>query len=54
MSSLLDSGVFGDSRWSSEHIIGAKAVAFQEALSDKYLTYVVQVKKTQTLWPKNL
>ena len=28
-----------------EHIIAAKAVAFEEALSDEYMTYILQVKK---------
>ena len=28
-----------------EHVIAAKAVAFQEALSDEYLDYIVQVAK---------
>ncbi|MFN3801238.1 serine hydroxymethyltransferase [Belliella pelovolcani] len=46
MSSLLDSGVFpGTQGGPLEHIIAAKAVAFQEALSDEYMEYVVQVKK---------
>tara|TARA_Y100000817_G_scaffold48322_2_gene34311 strand:+ start:9740 stop:10999 length:1260 start_codon:yes stop_codon:yes gene_type:complete len=53
MSSLLDSGVFpGTQGGPLEHIIGAKAVAFQEALSDKYLTYVVQVKKNANIMAK--
>ena len=46
ISSLLDSGVFpGTQGGPLEHIIAAKAVAFREALSDKYLDYVVRVKK---------
>ena len=46
ISSLLDSGVFpGTQGGPLEHIIAAKAVAFREALSDKYLDYVVKVKK---------
>ncbi len=46
MSSLLDSGVFpGTQGGPLEHVIAAKAVAFQEALSDEYMDYVVQVKK---------
>lgn len=46
LSSLLDSGVFpGTQGGPLEHIIAAKAVAFKEALSDKYLDYIVQVKK---------
>ncbi len=46
MSSLLDSGVFpGTQGGPLEHIIAAKAVAFGEALSDEFMTYIVQVKK---------
>lgn len=46
MSALLDSGVFpGTQGGPLEHIIAAKAIAFQEALSDEYMDYVVQVKK---------
>ena len=45
MSSLLDMGVFpGTQGGPLEHIIAAKAVAFEEALSDEYMEYVVQVK----------
>lgn len=50
MSSLLDSGVFpGTQGGPLEHIIAAKAVAFQEALSDEYMEYVLQVKKNATV-----
>jgi glycine hydroxymethyltransferase len=46
ISSLLDSGVFpGTQGGPLEHVIAAKAVAFQEALSDEYLEYIVQVAK---------
>ncbi|GAA4842199.1 serine hydroxymethyltransferase [Algivirga pacifica] len=46
MSSLLDSGVFpGTQGGPLEHVIGAKAVAFGEALTDEYLNYVKQVQK---------
>ncbi|MDN3668969.1 serine hydroxymethyltransferase [Echinicola jeungdonensis] len=46
MSSLLDSAVFpGMQGGPLEHIIAAKAIAFQEALSDEYMEYVLQVKK---------
>jgi glycine hydroxymethyltransferase len=46
MSSLLDSGVFpGTQGGPLEHVIAAKAVAFNEALSDDYMEYVLQVKK---------
>ncbi|RZS95857.1 serine hydroxymethyltransferase [Cecembia calidifontis] len=50
MSSLLDSGVFpGTQGGPLEHIIAAKAVAFQEALSDEYMAYVIQVKKNASV-----
>ena len=50
ISSLLDSAVFpGTQGGPLEHIIAAKAVAFKEALSDKYLDYVVQVKKNANI-----
>jgi len=46
MSSLLDSGVFpGTQGGPLEHVIAAKAIAFEEALSEEYLTYIVQVAK---------
>ncbi|MEO5600996.1 MAG: serine hydroxymethyltransferase [Cyclobacteriaceae bacterium] len=46
LSSVLDSGVFpGTQGGPLEHVIAAKAVSFQEALSDDYLGYVVQVAK---------
>ncbi len=46
MSSLLDSGVFpGTQGGPLEHVIAAKAVAFEEALSDEYLKYIKQVRK---------
>lgn len=46
ISALLDSGVFpGTQGGPLEHVIAAKAVAFEEALSDEYLDYVVQVTK---------
>ena len=45
MSNLLDMGVFpGTQGGPLEHIIAAKAIAFEEALSDEYMQYVVQVK----------
>ena len=44
MSALLDSGVFpGTQGGPLEHVIGAKAVAFGEALSDAYTEYTHQV-----------
>jgi glycine hydroxymethyltransferase len=46
LSSLLDSGVFpGTQGGPLEHVIASKAIAFEEALSDDYLDYVVRVKK---------
>jgi len=46
ISSLLDSGVFpGTQGGPLEHIIAAKAIAFKEALSEKYFEYILQVKK---------
>ncbi len=46
MSALLDSAVFpGNQGGPLMHIIGAKAVAFGEALSDEYFRYIVQVQK---------
>lgn len=50
MSSLLDMGVFpGTQGGPLEHIIAAKAVAFEEALSDEYMEYVLQVKKNASV-----
>jgi len=46
MSNLLDMAVFpGTQGGPLEHVIAAKAVAFQEALSDSYTDYIKQVKK---------
>ena len=46
MSAILDSGVFpGTQGGPLIHIIAAKAVAFQEALSDDYAKYALQVQK---------
>jgi glycine hydroxymethyltransferase len=46
LGSVLDSGVFpGTQGGPLEHVIAAKAIAFQEALSDEYLEYIVQVAK---------
>ena len=46
MSTLLNSSVFpGMQGGPLEHIIGAKAIAFKEALSDEFLNYQIQVKK---------
>jgi glycine hydroxymethyltransferase len=46
ITSILDSGVFpGTQGGPLEHVIAAKAIAFQEALSDEYMDYIVQVSK---------
>ncbi|GAB4343381.1 MAG: serine hydroxymethyltransferase [Flammeovirgaceae bacterium] len=50
MSAVLDSGVFpGTQGGPLEHIIASKAVAFQEALSDEYAKYVLQLEKNADL-----
>ena len=55
MSSLLDSGVFpGTQGGPLEHIIGAKAIAFGEALTDDYMSYIMQVKKNATVMADEL
>lgn len=55
MSSLLDSAVFpGNQGGPLEHIIAAKAIAFQEALSDEFLHYQLQVKKNADAMAKSL
>lgn len=54
MSSLLDSGVFpGTQGGPLEHIIGAKAVAFQEAISEDFMDYVLQVQKNARAMAKS-
>lgn len=46
LSAVLDSGVFpGTQGGPLEHVIAAKAIAFEEALSHDYLKYVIQVVK---------
>ena len=46
MSQVLDSAVFpGTQGGPLEHIIAAKAVAFEEALSDSFRNYMLQVKR---------
>lgn len=53
MSALLDSGVFpGTQGGPLEHIIAAKAVAFNEALSDDFMNYIIQVQKNAQLMAK--
>ena len=55
MSTLLDSGVFpGNQGGPLEHIIAAKAIAFEEALSDNYTNYVTQVQKNAQCLAKAL
>ncbi|WP_343637802.1 serine hydroxymethyltransferase [Fluviicola sp.] len=50
MGALLDAAVFpGIQGGPLEHVIAAKAVAFGEALSDNYKTYMSQVKKNAAL-----
>ena len=53
MSSLLDAAIFpGNQGGPLEHVIAAKAVAFEEALSDDFLNYIVQVKKNANAMSK--
>ena len=53
MSGLLDLAVFpGNQGGPLEHIIAAKAIAFGEALSDKFLHYMIQVKKNAAAMAK--
>jgi glycine hydroxymethyltransferase len=53
MSTLFDSAVFPGSQGGPlEHVIAAKAVAFQEALSDDYLHYMIQVTKNAKVMAK--
>lgn len=55
LSSVLDSGVFpGTQGGPLEHVIAAKAVSFQEALSDDYLEYIVQVAKNAKVMAEEL
>ena len=50
MAALLDAAVFpGIQGGPLEHVIAAKAVAFGEALSEKYKTYMQQVKSNAAL-----
>ncbi|CAN5120841.1 serine hydroxymethyltransferase [soil metagenome] len=50
MSALLDAAVFpGTQGGPLEHVIAAKAVAFEEALSDSFLKYAVQVVKNASV-----
>ncbi len=46
MSSVLDSAVFpGTQGGPLEHVIASKAVAFEEAMSDEFFHYILQVQK---------
>lgn len=55
MSALLDSGVFpGTQGGPLEHIIAAKAVAFNEALSDDFMKYIIHVQKNAQIMAKAL
>lgn len=55
MTQLLDSAVFpGIQGGPLEHVIAAKAVSFNEDLSDGYLEYVKQVKKNAEVMAKTL
>ncbi|HEY4787717.1 MAG TPA: serine hydroxymethyltransferase [Bacteroidales bacterium] len=55
MAQLLDSAVFpGIQGGPLEHVIAAKAVAFGEDLSDKYLEYAKQVKKNAQVMANTL
>ncbi len=50
---MVAGGVFpGTQGGPLEHIIAAKAVAFQEALSEEYLNYIVQVQKNAKVMAK--
>lgn len=55
MSQILDAAVFpGTQGGPLEHVIGAKAVAFGEALSDDYKQYAIQVKKNATVLAESM
>jgi glycine hydroxymethyltransferase len=50
MTALLDAAVFpGTQGGPLEHIIAAKAIAFQEALSDEYMDYIVKVRQNASM-----
>jgi glycine hydroxymethyltransferase len=50
LSALLDSAVFpGIQGGPLEHVIAAKAVAFGEALTDEFMSYILQVKKNASV-----
>jgi len=53
MSALLDAAVFpGTQGGPLEHIIAAKAVAFNEALSDEYMDYMIRVQQNARVMAK--
>ncbi|BAV94134.1 serine hydroxymethyltransferase [Ichthyobacterium seriolicida] len=55
MSSIIDSAVFpGCQGGPLEHTIAAKAVAFEEAMSDDYFDYILQVKKNAEVLAEEL
>ena len=55
MSNLVDLAVFpGNQGGPLEHIIGAKGIAFGEALQDSFLNYITQVKKNADSMSKEL
>ncbi|WP_396634295.1 serine hydroxymethyltransferase [Maribacter sp. R86514] len=54
MSALLDLAVFpGNQGGPLEHVIAGKAIAFGEALTDSYATYIAQVKKNADAMAKS-
>jgi glycine hydroxymethyltransferase len=55
MSSILDMAVFpGTQGGPLEHIIAAKAIAYEEALSEEYFEYISQVKKNAAVMANTL
>ena len=55
MSALLDSAIFpGNQGGPLEHVIGAKAIAFGEALTDDILNYILRVKENADAMAKSL
>ena len=55
MSQVLDGAVFpGTQGGPLEHVIASKAVAFGEALSDDYLTYIKQVKLNASIMAEEM
>ena len=54
LSAALDFAVFpGTQGGPLEHVIAAKAVAYEEALSEDYMNYVIQVKKNAKVMAQN-